>query len=222
MPELAADLHTPDLGAEVLELVPEGTAPPPGLPPEVFERALALFVEGKRLDMRALASELGIGRATLYRHAGNKGNVLGETIWYLTRRALIPAIQHAQGKAGADRVLAIMGSFMRFVHEQPGFRRLLEEEPEAALKILTSKEGHVQGRLIAAQQRLLEQEEERGNLDLGIDSGTLAYVMVRIGESFLYADVIADSDPDIEQAMDVIARLLRSGGAADVREQRRS
>lgn len=216
MLEAATDPDCSDLGPDVLELVPEGAAPPPDLPAEVFEHALGLFLRGKRLDMRALAEELGIGRATLYRHAGNKSAVLGETIWYLTRRALIPAIQLAHGQSGADRVLAIMGSFMRFVHAQPGFQRLLEEEPEAALRILTSKEGHVQARLIEALQRLLQQEEERGNLDLGIDSATLAYVIVRIGESFLYADVIADSDPDIGQALDVIARLLENRGAPAV------
>jgi len=215
MPEPATDLQAPELGSDVLELVPEGADPPPELPPEVFHHALDLFLRGRRLDMRALAVELGIGRATLYRHAGNKGAVLGETIWYLTRRALIPAIELARGRTGADRVLTIMGAFMRFVHEQPGFRRLLEEEPEAALRILTSKEGHIQARLIEAMKRLLEQEEERGHLDLGIDPGTLAYVIVRIGESFLYADVIADSDPDIDQALDVIARLLANGGGLD-------
>ena len=57
----------------------------------------------------------------------------------------------------------------------------------------------------------MELEEARGNLRLGIDRATLAYAIVRIGESFLYADVIADNDPDVDQAVAVIGRLLREG-----------
>jgi Tetracyclin repressor-like, C-terminal domain len=57
----------------------------------------------------------------------------------------------------------------------------------------------------------MQLEEARGNLTLGIDHATLAYAIVRIGESFLYADVIADNDPDVDQAVAVIGRLLREG-----------
>jgi hypothetical protein len=36
----------------------------------------------------------------------------------------------------------------------------------------------------------------------------LAFVLVRIGESFLYADAIADGEPDVDQALEIIGRLL--------------
>ena len=31
---------------------------------------------------------------------------------------------------------------------------------------------------------------------------------MRIGESFLYADVIAENEPDVDEAVEVISRLL--------------
>ncbi|MEX2194268.1 MAG: QsdR family transcriptional regulator [Thermoleophilaceae bacterium] len=192
------------------ELIAGGTRPPGDVPDEIFGAALAIFLSPRRLDMRALALELGIGRATLYRRAGNRDNLLGAVVWYLTRRALAPAIDAAAGLEGRERVVAIVDRFMRFVHVQPALHRFLDEEPEAALRILTSKNGPVEGGIVEALERLLADEEARGALRLTIDRSTLAYVIVRIGESFLYADVIADNEPDVALAVDVIERLLRA------------
>jgi hypothetical protein len=64
--------------------------------------------------------------------------------------------------------------FMRFVHAQPALRRLLEEEPEAALRILTSKHGPVQVGLVALTERVLVEEQEASALALGMDAHTLA------------------------------------------------
>ncbi|MEX2194272.1 MAG: QsdR family transcriptional regulator [Thermoleophilaceae bacterium] len=192
-------------------IVEGGGERPDSVPPAIFEAALATFLAGRRLDMRALALQLGIGRATLYRKAGGRDWLLGEVIWYLTRRALVDALERTVTLRGAERVLAVAGRFMAFVCDEASFRRFLDEEPEAALRILTSKNGPVQRGIVEAQRRLLEEEQRIGGLELTIDSATLAYVIVRIGESFLYADVIADSEPDVEQALEVMTRLIAPG-----------
>jgi len=98
-------------------------------------------------------------------------------------------------------------------HGQPPFQRLLEAEPEIALRVLTSKHGPVQRGVAATIERLLDAECERGALTLTIEPGVLAYVIVRIGESFLYADAIAGTEPDVGQAVEVVARLLDGAGA---------
>ncbi|MCA1727130.1 MAG: TetR/AcrR family transcriptional regulator [Actinobacteria bacterium] len=184
-------------------------APAPGdIPPEIFRAALATFLAGKRLDMRALSQELGIARATLYRKVGGRDRLLGEMLWHLCAQALLPAFQAAGDLTGPERVKSIAARFMRNLHAQPAFRHLLETEPEAALRILTSRKGPVQGRVIRATQALLEEEQDRGTLKLMLDAPTLAYVIVRIGESFLYADVIADNEVDLDRAVEVIGRLL--------------
>jgi AcrR family transcriptional regulator len=205
VPEVAPD-RTPE------ELVPGGIEPPEEIPPEIFESALSTFLAQRRLDMRALAGELGIGRATLYRKVGTRDRLLGEVIWYLTRRALARAAQAARRRHGAERVVATVEAFMTFVHAQPALRRLLEAEPEAALRILTSKEGPVQQGVVDALERLLSDEEAAGRLHLTIDRPTLAFIIVRIGESFLYADVIADLEPDVPSAVEMVRRLLRDSG----------
>jgi AcrR family transcriptional regulator len=192
-------------------LVPEGADLPADVPPEIFRAALATVLARRRLDMRALALETGMARATLYRKVGDRDRLLGEVLWYLTRREWIRALEGSQSTEGAPRVVEVLRRFMHRVEEGPALRRLLEEEPEATLRILTSKHGSLQGRIIQTVERLLAQEEERGTLRPFIDRPTLAYVIVRIGESFLYADVIADGEPDVDRAVEIIARLLREG-----------
>jgi AcrR family transcriptional regulator len=193
------------------EIIAEGTEPPGEVPADIFEAAIRTYLDRRRLDMRALAAELDISRATLYRRVGGRDHLLGEVIWYLARRSLARAYEGTEGLRGEQRIVTVLERFMRDVHSQPALARLLEAEPEAALRILTSKHGPVQRGIIDVLERLMQVEEERGNLRLGIDHATLAYAIVRIGESFLYADVIADNDPDVDQAVAVIGRLLREG-----------
>lgn len=188
---------------------------PATIPPPIFQAALATFLDGRRLDMGALTSELSMGRATLYRRVGSRERLLGEVIWYLTRRAMVPALEETTRLHGAARVLTVADRFMRFVHAQPALRRLLEQEPEAALRILTSKHGPVQAGLVGLTERALAEETNRGRLALTMDPHTLAYLIVRIGESFLYADVIADNEPDLDLAVEIIGLLLRTADRSD-------
>ena len=188
--------------------MPEGTAPPDDVPAAVFEHALRTFLEPRRVDMRALAAELGIGRSSLYRRTRGRDHLLGAVLWYLARRALVRALEDAAGEAGAARVVAVIARFLREVHRGPALQRFLQEEPEASLRILTSKRGGVQRPMIDAVERLLIAEEAVAGERMRLDRPTLAYVIVRIAESFLYADVIADNEPDVDRAVEVIARLL--------------
>jgi AcrR family transcriptional regulator len=206
---MEATAGTPTARPDPEAIVPGGTGPPTEIPPNIFRAALGTFLEARRLDMRALAAELGMGRATLYRKVGNRDRLLGEVIWYLTRRALARSIESAGALSGSERIVAVVAHFMSFVNDQPDLRRMLEAEPEAALRILTSKQGPVQRGVAQTLESLIAQEEERGAMRLSIDGSTLAYVIVRIGESFLYADVIADHPPDVDTAVDVVSRLLR-------------
>lgn len=193
------------------EIIPMGVEPPEDIPRDIFDAALGTFRGRRRLDMRALAGELGISRATLYRRVGGRDHLLGEVIWYLTRRSLARAYEGTDQLTGDQRIVTVVERFMRDVHSQPALARLLDAEPEAALRILTSKHGPIQRGIIEVLERLMDIEESRGNLRLGIEHSTLAYAIVRLGESFLYADVIADNDPDVDQAVALIGRLLREG-----------
>jgi AcrR family transcriptional regulator len=204
--------YDPVVPALLDEVLPEGLDKPEDVPVEVFDAALATFLAGRRIDMSALAEELGIGRATLYRRVRDRNQLLGEIAWWLTRHAIARNLEIAARKRSAEaRILAVVEGLLRDVGSQPALHRFLDEEPEAALRILTSKEGRVQRGLVEALERLFRREARAEDLQLGIDPSTLAYAIVRICEGFLYADVIADAEPDLDQAMVVVERLVRAG-----------
>lgn len=177
-------------------------------PDEIFDAAMRRFLEQRRVDMRSLATELGMGRATLYRRVGSRDQLLGQVLWQLTQRSQQRAVKQAEGLHGAARIVAVIGNFLAGVIEQPSLRHFLSAEPEAALRILTSKHGIVQPGVRAHLEGLLQEEVAAGAFAPRMDVRTLAFVLVRIGESFLYADAIADGEPDVEQALQVIGRLL--------------
>jgi AcrR family transcriptional regulator len=204
-------------------VLPEGVGPPKDVPPAIFVAALQTFLELRRLDMRALAAELGMGRSSLYRKVGSRDQLLSAVLWYLTRRAIVRALEITQELHGVDRVVGVVHHFLHDVHSQVALRRLLQEEPEAALRILTSKRGVVQQGVIDVVERLLAAEEAQAGGALTLDRATLAYIIVRIGESFLYADVIADNQPDVDRAVEVVAQVMgaKPPAAAGVQEPSR-
>lgn len=175
--------------------------------------ALALarrrWLAGERLDMGALARDLGISRATLYSWVGSRERLIGEVLWSFADDGLRQAREGARG-AGADYVVDV---FRRFIYLNATFeplRRFIERDPELALRVLTSKDSPVQGRMIAAAYDLLARQVEAGALVPALDLDTLAYTLIRVAESFLYSDVITGSEPDVDKAVDVAGALLRA------------
>jgi AcrR family transcriptional regulator len=193
----------------VRELLPEGLDHPSDVPAEIFSAALATFLRLERLDMSTLAIETGIGRTTLYRRVGDRDLLLGAVLWYVTRQTLVDALVATAELSGIQRITETTAFYLREIYPQPPFRRLLDAEPEIALRILTSRAGPVQHGLVDFHLRLLEHEVGRGNLRLIPQPSALAYTIVRISESYMYADVIAGRSPDVEEAVAVIGMLLR-------------
>jgi AcrR family transcriptional regulator len=190
--------------------LPEGTEPPAGVPAEVFARALAAYEECRRLEMGPLAAELGVSRATLYRWIGSRQQLLGEVLWYRSRQVLAEALRASEGLRGSARVLAIFERYLGAVHARPQLLAMFARDPDGALRLVTSQESPLHRGLVRVVASVLAEEEDRGALQLTIDRATLAYVIVRIGESLIYADRPGrDATPvDHRRPVDVVARLL--------------
>ena len=165
------------------------------------------FLKGERVRVEELAAELGVSRATAYRWVGNNEQLIGGVIASLSLEVYQQALRGARGR-GAARVVDMMARGMRLIAAAPAYRAFLEREPEKALRMVASKAGPVQAGTIALHQRLLEEEIERGHLRLPVDPHTMAYALVRIAESFLYADLIAGEKPDIAKAVEIVKLML--------------
>ncbi len=197
-------------GATALEraLAGDGAAVRP-TPMDALRFARRRWLASERLDMGALAQELGVSRATLYSWVGSREKLIGEVLWSFAEDGLKQARAAAAG-TGADR---IVGVFQHFIHLNAAFkplRRFIEQDPELAMRVLTSKSSPIQGRMIAAARELIAEQVAAGALTPVLEIETLAYTLIRVAESFLYSDVIAGSEPDVERAVQVVRVLLQA------------
>jgi AcrR family transcriptional regulator len=166
------------------------------------------FVAGERLDMSALATEIGVNRVTLYRWVGSRDKLLVEVVWSLAQRALEVAADGVSARGG-ERIVQLVTRFVALVLEDRGMQRWLGDEGEHAMRLLTRAETGFQPRLIAAVQDELEREAAAGRLELPVDLHELAYVIVRLIESYTYLDLITGERPEARRLEPILRMLLR-------------
>jgi AcrR family transcriptional regulator len=166
------------------------------------------FLAAERLDMSALADELGVNRVTLYRWVGSRDRLLVEVVWSLAQRTF-DAARVAVTAEGAERIVQVVVRFLDDLIGMPGLRRWLSEEGDHAMRLLTRHDTDFQPRLIDAVHALLADEADAGRLALPIDLRELAYVIVRLVESYTYLDLITGERPDAARAEPVLRMLLR-------------
>jgi len=158
--------------------------------------------------MSALAKELGVNRVTLYRWVGSRDQLLVEVIWSLAERTL-ENLDAGVKETGAERVIRVVTGFIDAVISNPGMQFWLGEEGEQAMRLLTLGEPGYQARLVAWHERMLREEVEAGRLELPADVQELAYVIVRVVESYVYLDLITGEEPEAQRAEPILRMLLR-------------
>ena len=172
---------------------------------DAIAAARRAFLAPERVDMSALAERVGVNRVTLYRWTGSRDRLLVEVVWSLAEQTLAYARDRARGSGGA-RVVDTLTRFLAIVIANPGMQRWLSEEGEHAMRLLTRADMGFQPRLIDAVHQLLAAE----SLDLPVDLHELAYVIVRLIESYTYLDLITGEAPDAGRAEPILRMLLRA------------
>ena len=176
-------------------------------PLDALKLARRRFVKQERVDMNDLAQELGVGRATLYRWVGSRDQLLGEVMWSLAEQGLARAKGEAKG-SGADWVLSVYRRFGELILETPPVLHFVRTEPEAALRVMTTKSSPHQARVVDWYRQLLEEAAATKGLKLKLDAETLAFVLIRVAESFLWTDLITGGEPDLSRGWEVARVLL--------------
>jgi AcrR family transcriptional regulator len=174
---------------------------------DVLQLAMHRYLRGARIDVQALASELGIGRVTVYRWFGTRDDLIGEVI----ARAAEALLTEARAAVRPNGGLALLETFDRFnrgLADSPALRQFVERESDAALRVLTSGAGKVQPRMVARIAELIVREEETSGYVPPIEPDTLAYAIVRLAEAFLFNDAVAGMRGDVERLIRVEAAVL--------------
>ncbi|CAN5221116.1 QsdR family transcriptional regulator [soil metagenome] len=170
------------------------------------------IVEGRRVEMQGLAEELGVSRVTLFRNLGPREEILSEALWHLTEATLHLALRRweAERPAGSLYSPGTGEQINALVSRSLVLHRLLAAEPALTIRVLTDPRGRVQTGVVDFVETLLRRDIDEHGLDPIADPGDLAFALVRLGESFLYADVLANRPPDIDAA-NRIQRALVEG-----------
>ena len=168
----------------------------------IVSTAARWIYEGRRLDMQGLADELGVSRVTLFRRVGSREELISQALWRLTERMLEIAVERweAERPEGELHTPGTIRHINAMVAGSQGLRRLLDDEPALTMRVLTDPRGRVQSGIVALNEELLRRDMAEFGLVTIIEPSALAYALVRLGESFLYADVLAARKPDVATA----------------------
>jgi AcrR family transcriptional regulator len=181
--------------------------PPAASREDVLEAALYRYLRGRRVDVQAIAGELGLGRTTIYRWFGSRDRLLGEVL----ARAVDPVIDEARAAARGRGGRALLDTFDRLnraLAAAPALRRFVEDEREAALRVITSGGGTLQPHMVDRIAGLIEDEVRAGRYRPAVEPATLGYAIVKLAEAFLFNDAVAGMRGDVDRLRAVEAALL--------------
>jgi AcrR family transcriptional regulator len=180
--------------------------PPTASPDDVLALVSELYLAGQRVDVTVVAARLGLGRATIYRWFGSREALLGEVV--ARQLELLVARKRAQvRRRGPAGILEVLDRVNQTLIRSRAVRRLLEQERDSAMRMLTSSAGVVEPRAVGCIRALIEQEMARG-YEPPTDPETLAYALVHLRHAFLWNDAAGGVRGDYERLREVQAALL--------------
>lgn len=166
------------------------------------------FLAGERIDVVALAAELGIARATVYRWFGDRDRFLGHVLWSLSADTLDTAIARRR-PPGAEGVITALMDMLAAISEHRPFRTFLASDPGRAMQVLTGRDSVVADGLRARLTELVL-DECPDSVGPDLTAAELGFSLVRLAEAYLYADLIAGCEVELERARPIFRRLLEA------------
>lgn len=172
------------------------------------------WLNGERINMGSIAKELGINRATLFRWVGSRDLFIGEVIWSFYREVLDATCKGTAGQ-GPGYVASVCERLLRKVMKSEPLQQFIQQDPQYAIRILTSKFSLFQARSINAVRELIAGQVRNTDWIPPISENDLAFLIVRLGESFLYGDVISGHKAEITQIATAFKLLTAERACAE-------
>jgi AcrR family transcriptional regulator len=182
---------------------------PAATPEQVLDLAADMLLRGALPEMAALADRSGVGRTTLYRWFGDRDTLIGEVLSRYLETMLEQGYRRARTHGGR-RVASAIETLNRDAAAREPFLRLLHAQPQVMLNIVMNPDGSVQARSIATVQELIDREQHAGRYRPILDARSLAFILVQIGQSFMWARAATGAPPDVDETMRVTDALLRA------------
>lgn len=170
----------------------------------IIRGALHALVAGDPVDVGKVAADVGVDRATIFRRVGRRDSLLAEAMWRAVAEIAWPKSLDAHPVGTPHRSAEVLRTFAQFLIEEEWFRLFLERDPQRALRILTTAATPVQSRMVALVAEVIDVEAS----PIDLPAAELAFLAVRVAESFVYADLIAGGTPNADAAYTVLVALL--------------
>jgi AcrR family transcriptional regulator len=171
-------------------------------PVDAVELARTRFLEGRRIEMRSLAEDLGIGRTTLYRWVGERDELVEEVFAGLVDEWFQLVEARATGE-GRERLIDIFTRFLDVASASSPLSDFASREPALTMRLLMDRQGKValhSKKLISGlvAEHLPELEVPENIID-AIEMSTAALV---------WANIATEREPDIEGAISLTETLI--------------
>lgn len=172
-----------------------------------LDAARGHFGAGRRVEMGALAEELGVNRATLYRWIGSRDALLGALVWERMARGLHGADRRAgvDGVVGVQRLATLLTGLFAGADVTSPIRSFVEAEPAAAMRVMTT--GHVHEQLIEHFARVIDEERDADTMTPRYPSRQIAELVVKTGEAVFWFDVASGRGVDQENLLVLLEAL---------------
>jgi AcrR family transcriptional regulator len=173
----------------------------------VLEAARRHYMRGDRIDVRAIAAELGLSRNTIYTWYGSREQLTGEVIVSFGMPLLARCREQAEG-IGGHALVDTFDRFNRALTAAPALRRFVEREREVAVRVLTARSGANERANIAAITALIQAEADAGTYNPPVEPDLLAHGIVRLAEAFLFSETALADPRELDRLRDIEAALL--------------
>ena len=170
--------------------------------------ALALareqFLAGERVEMGALAGQLGINRTTLYRWVGEREQLMG-TLFSALIDEWLQAVRDEADYEGVEGFLDMLRRVLELGSEFEPLTEFTRREPALALRILSDRSGAVAANADATIARLLAEVAP------GVDppESVIRAISV-VSRTLVWANIATDQEPDVEGVIEVSRTVLES------------
>ncbi len=169
---------------------------------DAVDLARQRFLAGERVEMQMLASDLEIGRTTLYRWVGEREQLLEEVFAGLVNDWFEEVIPRAEG-TGRERLLDVMRRFLEFASGFDPLSEFAAREPALTMRLLLDRDGMIAENSKAAVRELLSENTP----ELVVPENIIDAIEMSAA-ALVWANIAIGRKPDIDGAIDLCETLL--------------
>lgn len=166
------------------------------------------FLSCRRIDVKQLAEELGVGRATAFRWIGDRETLYGHVCATLFTSTFDLNDRQLTGE-GLTRNLALLQRVFEQVASHPAIAHFIASDPSFAMRVVSDGPSYQRG--TALIQSLLERTPSE--LDPVVSSTELASTVVILANAFMVGCAFGGRQSDVTSMMNIVRAVLTTGHA---------